>query len=164
METARAVGKLLAEREIGLVYGGGHVGMMGAVADGCLAAGGRVTGVIPRALVDRELAHQELSELRVVATMHERKALMADLSDGFLALPGGLGTFEEFFEALTWSQLGFQRKPCALLNIAGYYDPLIAMVDHAVTEGFLDAKNRGLMLAGSEPGELLDRLKASIPE
>jgi len=157
-DTAEAVGKLLASRGIGLVYGGGKVGLMGTVADACLAAGGRATGVMPQLLVDKEVAHAGLTELRVVGSMHERKALMADLSDAFLALPGGFGTWEEFFEVLTWSQLGIHRKPCALLNINGFYNPLLAMADNAVTAGFLREANRSLLLADTEPERLLDRL------
>lgn len=163
-EAAEAVGKLLASRGIGLVYGGGKVGLMGTVADACLATGGRVIGVMPQLLVDKEVAHAGLTELRVVASMHERKALMADLSDAFLALPGGFGTWEEFFEVLTWSQLGIHRKPCALLNINGFYDPLLAMADGAVAAGFLREANRGLLLADTEPERLLDRLgNAEVP-
>lgn len=155
---AQTVGRLLADRRIGLVYGGANVGLMGILADSCLASGGEVTGVIPQALVDREIAHRGLTELHTVSTMHERKALMADLADGFLALPGGYGTWDEFCEALTWSQLGLQRKACALLNIQGYYDPLLALADRGVDEGFLRPAHRAMLLAGQEPGELLDRL------
>jgi len=155
---ARGLGGLLAERGIGLVYGGGNVGLMGELADAALAAGGEVTGVIPEALVQWEVAHSRLTDLRVVASMHERKALMADLADAFLALPGGFGTFEEFCEVLTWSQLGLHRKPCALFNVAGYYDPLLALFDHAVGEGFLRPEHRALVLSGSDAGSLLDRM------
>jgi len=162
--TAEAVGKLLARRGIGLVYGGGKVGLMGTVADACLAAGGRVTGVMPQLLVDKEVAHAGLTELRVVDSMHERKALMADLSDAFLALPGGFGTWEEFFEVLTWSQLGIHRKPCALLNINAFYDPLLAMAENAVASGFLRAANRELLLADTDLERLLERLSdAEVP-
>ena len=135
---------------------------MGAVADACLAAGGRVTGVIPQLLVDKEVAHNGLTELRVVQTMHERKAMMADLADAFLALPGGYGTWDELCEVLTWSQIGIQRKACALLNVNGYYDPLLAMVDRAVAEGFLKDINRALLLTDSEPARLLDRLESYV--
>ena len=152
------MGTWLAERKITLVYGGGQVGMMGAAADAALAAGGKVIGVIPQALVDRELAHRGVTELRVVGSMHERKALMADLADGFLALPGGIGTFEELFEVWTWSQLGLQGKVCAVLNVAGYYDPLLALVDHAVAEGFLSRRARQRLLAGKDAGRLLEKV------
>ncbi len=149
---------MLGSHGIELVYGGGRVGLMGVLADACLRAGGRVTGVIPQALADREVAHRGLTHLRVVASMHERKALMASLSDAFLALPGGYGTWDELFEALTWSQLGIQGKACGLLNVAGYYDPLIAMVDAAVSEGFIHADHRGLLMADTDPTRILERL------
>jgi len=159
LRAARTVGTWLAERKITLVYGGGQVGMMWAAADAALAEGGKVIGVIPQALVDRELAHRGVTELRVVGSMHERKALMAALADGFLALPGGIGTFEELFEVLTWSQLGLHGKTCAVLNVAGYYDPLLALVDHAVAEGFLSRRNRRRLLAGKDARRLLERLE-----
>jgi uncharacterized protein (TIGR00730 family) len=155
---ADEMGRLLAERGIELVYGGGNVGLMGRVADACLSQGGRVIGVMPRALVEKEIAHRGLTELRVVESMHERKAMMADLADAFVAMPGGYGTWEEFCEVLTWSQLGLQRKACALLNVNGYYDPLLEMADRAVREGFLRDAHRELLLADSDPGRLLDRL------
>ena len=139
---ATELGTALAAANIELVYGGGHVGLMGAVADAVLAAGGTVIGVIPRTLAEREVAHLGLTQLHVVESMHERKALMADLSDGFVALPGGFGTFEEFCEAVTWVQLGIQTKPCVLLDVNGYYEPLIAMFDRAVEDGFVNMKNR----------------------
>jgi uncharacterized protein (TIGR00730 family) len=154
---ARALGALLAERGIGLVYGGGAVGLMGALADAALAAGGEVIGVIPHALVARELAHNGVGDLRVVATMHERKALMNELADGFVALPGGLGTLEEIFEAWSWAQLGSHTKPCALLNVAGYYDALLAFLDHAVREQFLRPEHRAMLLVDDDPARLLDR-------
>ncbi len=157
---AHAVGQLLAHRGIELVYGGGNVGLMGIMADACLQHGGRVIGVIPQGLVDREVAHAGLTELRIVATMHERKALMADLAGAFLALPGGYGTWDEFCEILTWAQLGIHRKPCAILNVNGYYDSLLQMADHALQEGFLHAANRNLILSGSDPADLLDRMAA----
>src|SRR5216684_2485810 len=143
-EAAREVGRLLGQRAIRLVYGGGHVGLMGVVADACLNAGGRVIGVIPQALADKEVAHRGLTELRVVSSMHERKAVMAELSDAFVALPGGYGMWEELFEMLTWSQLGIHCKPCGLLNVNGYYDPLLDLADQAVSEGFLREVNRDL--------------------
>jgi len=139
---ATELGTALAAANIELVYGGGHVGLMGAVADAVLAAGGTVIGVIPRTLAEREVAHSGLTQLHIVESMHERKALMADLSDGFVALPGGFGTFEEFCEAVTWVQLGIQAKPCFLLDVNGYYEPLIAMFDRAVEDGFVNMRNR----------------------
>jgi uncharacterized protein (TIGR00730 family) len=155
---ADEMGRLLAERAIELVYGGGNVGLMGRVADACLSQGGRVIGVMPRALVEKEIAHRGLTELRVVESMHERKAAMADLADAFVAMPGGYGTWEEFWEVLTWSQLGLQRKACAVLNVSGYYDPLLAMADRAVAQGFVRDEHRELLLADTDPGRLLDRL------
>ena len=163
-EAAETVGRMLAQRGSELVYGGGKVGLMGAVADACLAAGGRVIGVIPQALMDKEVGHTGLSDLRVVGSMHERKALMADLSDAFMALPGGYGTWEEFFEVLTWSQLGIQRKACALLNVNGYYDPLIAMADKAVAEEFLRGANREMLLMDDDPERLLSRVSEFAPQ
>ena len=150
----------MVERKIGLVYGGGNIGLMGVVADTVLAGGGDVQGVIPRALVAREVAHAGLSKLHIVESMHERKQLMADLSDAFVALPGGYGTFEEFCEAVTWSQLGIHKKPCGLLNVEGYFDPLIAQFDHAVREGFLHPDNRALVLQAKQPEALLEALAA----
>jgi uncharacterized protein (TIGR00730 family) len=157
-EAALEVGRELARRGIGLVYGGASVGLMGALADAALEAGGEVIGVIPRALVEKEISHRGLSELCVVESMHERKALMAERADAFLALPGGFGTLEEIFEALAWRQLRIHRKPCGLLNVAGYYDGLLAMLDHAVAEGFLRSENRGLIVSDSEPGRLIELL------
>jgi uncharacterized protein (TIGR00730 family) len=159
---AETVGRLLAQQGTELVYGGGNVGLMGTVADSCLAHGGRVLGVIPQLLVDKEVAHTGLTELRIVGSMHERKALMADLADAFIALPGGFGTWEEFCEILTWSQLGIQRKACALLNVNGYYSPLLQMADNAVAEGFLRPIHRDLLLSGEDPTALLDRLKTYV--
>ena len=152
------MGRLLCQRGIDLVYGGGNVGLMGALADACLAAGGRVIGVIPQALADREVAHTGLTELRVVSSMHERKSVMAQLADAFVALPGGYGTWEELFEVLSWSQLGIQRKACGLLNVRGYYDPLLELANKAVSEGFLREVNRDLLLSDVDPARLLDRL------
>ena len=157
-QAAQAVGRLIGRRRIDLIYGGGRVGLMGVVADACLAEGGRVIGVIPQALADKEVAHAGLTQLHVVGSMHERKFLMADLSDAFVALPGGFGTWEEFFEVLTWSQLGIQRKGCGLLNIDGYYDPLLAMVERALADGFVRVHHGALLLAGADPEQLLDRL------
>ena len=155
---ARLLAGALARRGLGLVYGGGNVGLMGTLADEMLQAGGEVIGVIPRRLVDREVAHRGLTELRIVDTMHQRKAMMNDLSDAFIALPGGYGTLEEFFEILTWSQLGIHRKPSGLLNVLGYYDSLLAMLDHAVAEQFLLPANRKLVVAETDPELLLRRL------
>ena len=160
---ANEVGRLLAKRGIRLVYGAGNVGLMGVLADAVLAAGGEVIGVIPQMLVDRELAHRTLTELRIVGTMHERKALMAELSDAFLALPGGLGTFEELCEAITWSQLGIHAKPCGALNVGGYFDHLSALLDHAVQEGFVSEANRSLLLMSDQAAELLDQLAVRQP-
>jgi uncharacterized protein (TIGR00730 family) len=157
-QAAQTVGRLLCRRGIELVYGGGHVGLMGVVANACLNDGGRVIGVIPQALADKEVAHTGLTYLRIVNSMHERKSLMAELSDAFMALPGGYGTWEEFFEILTWSQLGIQHKACALLNINGYYDPVLEMADRAVSEGFLRQVHRDLLISGDDPENLLDRL------
>jgi hypothetical protein len=160
---ARHVGTLLARRAVELVYGGGNVGLMGVLADAVLQAGGRVIGVIPQALVDLEVAHADLPELRIVGSMHERKALMADLSDGFIALPGGIGTLEEFCEVLTWAQLGFHRKPCGLINVAGYFDHLLAFLDHAVTERFFRPEHRAMVLAEADAETLLDRFVTYRP-
>jgi uncharacterized protein (TIGR00730 family) len=156
-ETARRAGQLLAESGIGLVYGGGNVGLMGALADAALAAGGEVIGIIPGGLLSREVGHTGLTELHVVGTMHERKALMADLADAFLALPGGMGTLDELVEILTWAQLGIHAKPCGLLNVAGYFDPLIALLDHMVAERFLHPEHRALALVDDDLDRLLSR-------
>ena len=153
------MGELLAERAITLVYGGGKVGLMGVIADACLAAGGKVIGVIPRLLQEKELAHQGLTEMHVVGTMHDRKAMMADLADGFLALPGGFGTWDEFCEVFTWSQLGIQSKACALLNVERYYDPMLALADRATEEGFLRQEHRELLLVDEDGERLLDRMQ-----
>jgi uncharacterized protein (TIGR00730 family) len=154
---------MLAQKGIRLVYGAGNVGLMGILADSCLATDGEVVGVIPHALVKHEVAHSGLTELRVVNSMHERKAMMADLSDAFLALPGGLGTFEELFEIWTWSQLGLHQKPLGLLNVAGYFDPLIAMVRHGVEEGFLRQKHLDGLVIDTDPARLLRSLEAFVP-
>jgi uncharacterized protein (TIGR00730 family) len=155
---AQAIAKLLASRNIELVYGGSRIGLMGTLADTCLLEGGRVIGVIPKALVDREVAHPGLTELHIVNTMHERKAMIADLADAFIALPGGYGTWDEFCEVLTWSQLGIHRKPCALLNVNGYYDAFLQLADLATTEGFVRECNREILLSDTDPGPLLDRI------
>jgi len=160
---AEELGKELVRREIGLVYGGGNVGLMGVLADAVLGAGGEAVGVIPEHLMAREIGHNGLTKLHVVHSMHERKALMADLSDAFVALPGGFGTLEEFCEVVTWTQLGLHAKPCGILNVLGYYSPLLAMLDHAVVERFLKPENRGLMLARESPAELLQALEGWRP-
>lgn len=162
-EAAARLGILLASRGLELVYGGGSVGLMGVVANACLDAGGRVIGVIPESLVGREVAgepveHAGITRLEIVDSMHTRKARMAELSDGFMALPGGFGTFEELFEILTWAQLGFHRKPIGLFDVAGYYTPLLKLCDHAVTEGFLRPEHRALLLNGTDPAALLEDL------
>ena len=161
-DAAKKLGRLLVERGYGLVYGGGNVGLMTVIADTVLELKGHVTGVIPDSLVSKEVAHSGLSDLRVVGSMHERKALMAELSDGFIAMPGGIGTLEEFFEVLSWAQLGLHEKPCALLNVDGYYDPLIQFMDHAVGEDFIKPKHRALLIVESEPAQLLDRIEALL--
>jgi uncharacterized protein (TIGR00730 family) len=157
---ASEVGEGLARRGVGLVYGGGRVGLMGAVADGALGAGGEVHGVIPQALVDRELAHRGVTELHVVDTLHARKARMAELSDAFVALPGGLGTLEELAEVLSWAQLGLHAKPVGLLDPNGYFEPLLAFLDHAVAEGFLAPQHRALLSVAQTLDELLERFGA----
>jgi uncharacterized protein (TIGR00730 family) len=161
--TARAFGRALAEAKLTLVYGGGRVGLMGAVADAVLEAGGHAIGVIPQLLVDKEVGHNGLPELHVVANMHERKKLMADRADAFVALPGGAGTLEELFEVYTWAQLGYHRKPIGLLNVAGYYDPLLAMLRHTVEEGFMRAAYLDMLLVDSNVGALLDKLQRYAP-
>ncbi len=160
---ARCLGQALAQANITLVYGGGNVGLMGVVADAALEAGGEVVGVIPEALMRREIGHPGLTKLHVVASMHERKAKMAELSDGFVALPGGTGTLEEFFEVLTWAQLGEHEKPCGLLDIAGYYGPLLAVFDHMVEKGFLKDHHREMLLVERDPTTLLERFARYEP-
>jgi uncharacterized protein (TIGR00730 family) len=156
---ARALGRSIAERGVKLVYGGAAIGLMGNLADAALAAGGEVIGVIPGFLVDREIAHPGLAQTHKVSSMHERKALMADLSEGFLALPGGAGTLEEFFEIWTWGQLGHHRKPVGLLNVAGYFDALLAFLDHQCRERFMRVEHREMLLVETDPDPLLDRLE-----
>lgn len=162
-QAAQRLGALLAERGVGVVFGGGCIGLMGALADAALGKGGEVIGVIPESLVRREIGHRGVSKLHVVETMHQRKALMADLSDAFIALPGGYGTLEEFCEAVTWSQLGIQQKPCGLLNIERYWDGLLAVLDHAVDEEFVRPENGQLVLVASTPEGMLERLLAWTP-
>lgn len=157
-EAAQTMGVVLSRRGIGVVYGGGSVGLMRVVADTVIKEGCEVIGVIPEALAIKEVAHQGLKDLRIVGSMHERKALMAELSDAFIALPGGYGTLEEFCEVLTWAQLGLHRKPCGILNVKGFYDPLLSFLDHAVSEGFVREVHRSLILVEQDPERLLDKL------
>lgn len=159
-EAARDFGRRIAARGVGLVYGGGNVGLMGTIADAALAAGGEVIGVIPRALCDREHGHTGLTRLHVVETMHARKALMAELSDGFAALPGGIGTLEELFEVWTWAHLGYHAKPCGLLDVGGFYAGLSGFLDHVVAEGFLAPAERARLIVTADPDELLDSLSS----
>lgn len=163
-EYAASFGRLLAARGIGLVYGGAQVGTMGVLANAALDAGGQVIGVIPQAMVEREIAHRGLSELHIVSSMHERKALMAELSDAFVALPGGIGTLEELFEVWTWGQLGLHAKPCGVLNVRGFYDQLAAFLDRVVNEGFLRPQHRASLLVAKEPEQLLAAIEAYQPQ
>jgi len=160
---ARALGQVLVERDLGLVYGGASIGLMGLIADTVLQLGGRAVGVIPQALARKEVVHRHLTELHVTRSMHERKTLMADLSDGFIAMPGGIGTFEEIFEIWTWAQLGIHAKPCGLLNVAGYYDALSTFLDHAAAEQFLKPPHRSLLIVEQAPPTLLDRFASYQP-
>jgi|SRR5579859_1633413 len=163
-EAAAQLGRELASAGVTLVFGGGRVGLMGILADSALAAGGQVIGVMPRSLVEKEIAHASLTKLHVVESMHERKALMADLADAFLLLPGGFGSWEEFCEIVTWLQLGIHRKPCAILNVAGYYDGLLSLADHALAEGFLRPAHHKMVIVEKQPQALLSRLAtAEIP-
>ncbi len=163
IDYATVLAKELVTRNIGLVYGGASVGIMGIIANTVLDGGGEVIGVIPQSLVDKEVSHTGLTELKVVNTMHERKAIMAELSDGFMALPGGLGTIEELFEVLTWSQLGFHKKPCSLLNIKQYYNSLLLFLDHAVEEQFIKPIHREMLLVKDDPSKLLDAMDEYNP-
>ncbi|MBX9692362.1 MAG: TIGR00730 family Rossman fold protein [Cyanobacteria bacterium] len=162
-EAAVALGEKLVECGIELVYGGGKVGLMGVVADAVLHAGGHVIGVIPEALLAKELGHKGISDLRVVKSMHERKALMSDLSDAFIALPGGFGTLDELFEVVTWLQLGAHDKPSGLLNIGGYYDHMLKFLDHVSAEGFLTVEDRQILLVDNDPGSLIEGLRSFVP-
>jgi uncharacterized protein (TIGR00730 family) len=162
-EGARALATTLTERGIGLVYGGSKLGLMGVLADTVLQYGGEAIGVMPKTLIDREIGHAGLTELKIVDSMHERKALMAELADAFVAVPGGIGTLEELIEVYTWSQLGIHVKPCGVLNVRGYYDHLAALLDHAVAEGFLRPQHRAVLSVADEPADLLDRLAAYQP-
>ena len=163
LRQAQKLGALLAKRKIGLVYGGASVGLMGALADAVLEGGGEVIGVIPKSLLAREVAHKPLSDLRIVNSMHERKATMAQLSEGFIAVPGGIGTLEEIFEIWTWGQLGEHEKPCALLNTDNYYSPLLVFIDQVVTEAFLRPAHREMLLVDADPERLLDRMNTYVP-
>jgi len=164
-DAAKSLGRALVKQNLSLVYGGGHVGLMGIVADAVLEAGGEVTGVIPKALMDSEVGHERLTRLLVVKDMHERKALMAEHADGFIAMPGGIGTLEELFETLTWAQLGFHEKPIGLLNVAGFYDPLIEFLRHQTSQGFLRIEHKDLLLVETEPYPLIEQLKNfTMPE
>lgn len=160
---ARSLGAEMASRGIGLVFGGGRIGLMGVIADAVLDAGGEVIGVIPSALEDKELAHRGCTELHVVSTMHERKALMADFAKGFIALPGGFGTLDEIFEMLTWGQLGYHTRPCGFLNVSNFYDNLFMFLDHCVTARFVTHVHRDMVIADTEPGRLLDTMQAFEP-
>jgi uncharacterized protein (TIGR00730 family) len=161
---AEALGDILVQRGIELVYGGGNIGLMGILADRVMGRGGRVIGVIPESLMAREVGHRGLTELRIVGSMHQRKALMSDLSDGFVALPGGFGTIEEFCEVVTWSQLGIQSKPCGLLNVESYFDPLLELFDHAMREEFVREENRRLVVDDNDPVRLLEKMAAFKPQ
>lgn len=163
-EAARALGEALAAQDIELVFGGSHVGLMGVVADAVLAGGGRVTGVLPRFMADRELAHPRLTRLHLVESMHERKQLMAELAEGFVALPGGFGTFEEIFEAITWGQLHLHAHPCGLLNVAGYFDSLLEFLRVSVTSGFVKPPHLDSLIVAPTPAELLSRFQEFQPE
>ncbi|MBI5030370.1 MAG: TIGR00730 family Rossman fold protein [Chloroflexi bacterium] len=163
LKAAQHLGYTLARKNIGLVYGGAKVGMMGKIAEAVLEKGGQVVGVIPKGLVEKEVAFTQLTDLRVVDSMHERKALMADLSDGFIALPGGLGTIEEFFEVATWAQLGIHPKPCGLLNVKNYYDRLIDFLDHTVTEQFVESEHRSMIMVDDNPERLLSKFETYQP-
>ena len=162
-EAARLVGTTLAQRGITLVYGGGKVGLMGQVADAALAAGGKVIGVMPQLLINKEIAHTGLTELYSVSSMHDRKTVMADLSDAFIALPGGVGTLEEIFEVYTWTQLGFQSKPCAFLDVAGFYTPLFRFLEHAVSQRFIREEHHQMLVMESDLGEILRRFETYVP-
>jgi uncharacterized protein (TIGR00730 family) len=163
MAAAAELGRLLANWGMHLVYGGGHVGLMGALADGALAQGGQVTGVMPQALIDREIGHKGITRMHIVNSMHERKAMMAELSEAFIALPGGYGTLDEFCEILTWAQLGIHAKPYGVLNVEGYYDPLLQMFSRAVKEGFLKVVHRDMVLVDDNPSRLLERMERASP-
>ena len=163
-QAARELGSLLAERRIELVYGGGNCGLMGVLADEVLKGGGRVTGVIPEGLMTKELGHNQLTKLHIVPGMHERKALMSNLADGFIALPGGFGTLEELFEVITWGQLGLQQKPIGLVNVEGFFDPVLKLVHHAIREGFVRPEQHQLLISSASPKELLEMIGGCASE
>jgi len=163
-KAAQLLAKVFVENHIGLVYGGGNVGLMGIIADETMRLGGEVTGVIPKALLEKEVGHHGLTRLHVVKDMHERKAMMAELSDGFIAMPGGIGTLEELFETLSWSQLGFHEKPIGILNVDGFYDRLISFLQHTVTEGFLKPAHASLLMHDANPASLVEKLKSAEPQ
>ena len=163
LDAARSLGQALVRHQIELVYGGARVGLMRALADAVLGEGGHVIGVIPQSLVAKEIAHSGLSDLRIVASMHDRKAAMADLADGFVAMPGGWGTMEEFFEVLTWAQLGLHRKPCGLLNVCGYFDSLLSFLDHSIDELFVTRAHRNMLIVAESPGSLLQQFEDYVP-
>lgn len=163
IDSARAVGRSLAERGIGIIYGGGRLGLMGAVADGALAAGGEVIGIIPQALVDAEVAHRGLTELHICHTMHERKQAFTDLSDGFVTIPGGTGTMDEYWEAMSWAQLGYHAKPVGLLNVAGFYDHLVALIAHMGSVGFIRPQHQGLLIVDTTLDGLLAKMTDFAP-
>ncbi len=163
IHAAQELGHELAKRRIELVYGGGNVGLMGVIADAVLAGGGHVIGVIPEQLMARELGHTGIQDLRIVKNMHERKAMMAELADGFIALPGGIGTYEEYFEVLTWAKLGIHEKPCALLNVDGFYNPVLSLLSHAVEEAFIGSAHRDMVLVEEDPTRLLEAMAAHRP-
>ena len=163
-EAARALGREMARRDIGLVYGGGRLGLMGTVADAVLGAGGEAYGVIPQALIDLEVAHTGLTELHIVTTMHERKAMMTDLTDAFVALPGGIGTLDELFEAWSWNALGYHAKPFALLNVAGFWDDLVGLMDHVTQNGFMSPARRAQLLVASDIDDVIDQLNSAVVE
>ena len=162
-EAARGLAQAMVEQDIALVYGGGNVGLMGIIADEVLRLGGRATGVIPQALLQKELGHKGLTQLHIVKDMHERKAMMADLSDGFIAMPGGVGTLEELFEVFTWAQLGFHQKPIGLLNVDGFYDGLLHFIQHMVSQRFLKGEQAEILIAEAHGAELLQRFKSFVP-
>jgi len=162
-KAARKLGKLLSQNEYGLVFGGGKIGLMGEIARSVIDNGGKLTGVIPRALAKKEVGFHEIGDLRIVNSMHERKAMIAELSDAFIAMPGGFGTFEEIFEAITWTQLGIHDKACAFLNVNGYYDHLITFIDHAIDQNFIQERYKSLVLVDDDPEKLLEKIKAFVP-
>lgn len=163
-DAAKSLARLFVEKNIRLIYGGGNIGLMGIIADEVMSLGGEVVGIIPKSLDDKEVGHRQITELKIVGSMHERKAAMAEIADGFIAMPGGIGTFEEFFEILTWAQLGFHDKPCGILNVANYYDGLLALCDNAVREGFLRPVHRELILSDADGKSLIEKMESFRPQ